>query len=220
MARTYRVYGCTHDTSGSLDVTLSVGGNEVFNGPITADTTQHSEDPLEVSHIFSFDVDDSLTGNQNWNMTVSGTDDSSEIHISHLECNNVRPNMSIALEYFIDKIEAMENPTTDGFAVDQQAYVANTLGEAKLGTEVYNKLLAGTSTPNDDATAVMTANELEGKDSAVYYRVDGEKTSVQLDGEPYTIIEGGTVPVHHGQTMTCTWDMTPQVFAYDPPLPA
>ena len=38
MARNYKVYGCAHDASGSLDVTLTVGGNEVYNGAITADT--------------------------------------------------------------------------------------------------------------------------------------------------------------------------------------
>lgn len=219
MARTYKVYGCAHDPSGSLDVTLSVGGNEVYNGSITAETEPHTEDPLEVSHIFSFDVADTVTGNQNWSMTVTGSEDPAQVNISHMECNNVRPNMTIELEYFTDKIEAMEDPTTEGMTSEQQTHVANTIGETALGSTVYNKLVAGTSVPAVDGRVVMVANELDGLDADHYYTVEGSFTSVQIDGEAYASGEGVTIPVQSGETMTLTWDMTPQTFAYDPPLP-
>lgn len=220
MARTYKVYGCAHDPSGSLDVTLSVGGNEVFNGSITADTEPHNEDPLEIGHIFSFDVADTVTGNQNWSMTVTGTTDPSHVNISHLECNNVRPNMTIELEYFTEKLTAMDDPTADSFEASVQTHIANTIGETALGSTVYNKMIAGTSVPAVDARVVMEANELDGKDADHYYEVEGSFTSVQIDGEAYASGEGVTIPVQSGETMTLTWDMTPQVFAYDPPLPA
>lgn len=220
MARTYKVYGCAHDPSGSLDVTLSVGGNEVYNGSITADTEPHSEDPLEISHIFSFDVADTVTGNQNWSMTVTGTTDPAHVNISHMECNNVRPNMTIELEYFTDKLTAMDDPTADSFEASVQTHIANTLGETALGSTVYNKLIAGTSVPAVDARVVMEANEEDGKDADHYYDVEGSFTSIQINGEAYASGEGVTIPVQSGETMTLTWDMTPQVFAYDPPLPA
>lgn len=220
MARTYKVYGCAHDPSGSLDVTLSVGGNEVYNSTITADTEPHNEDPLEIAHIFSFDVADDVTGNQNWSMTVTGSDDPAHINIHHLECNNVRPNMTLSLEYFTDKIEALADPLSDSLDPGDQTHVANTIGETALGSTVYNKLIAGTSVPAVDAGVVMTANELDGKDADVYYDVEGSFTNVQIDGEAYASGEGATIPVQSGSTMTLTWDMTPQVFAYDPPLPS
>ena len=222
MARTYKVYGCAHDPSGSLDVTLSVGGNEVFNSSITAETTPHTEIPLDTGHLFSFDVDESLTGNQNWSITVTGSDDSADLHIAQdmLECNKVRPNMTIELEYFTDKINAMDDPATDAFEASVQTHIANTIGETALGSTVYNKMIAGTSVPADDARVVMEANELEGLDADVYYAVEGARTSLQVDGEAVSLDNNATIYAGSGSTATLTWDMTPPTFEYDPPLPA
>ena len=220
MARTYKVYGCAHDASGSLDVTLSVGGSEVFNGSITVDTAEHTESPLEIAEIFTFDVDDSITGNQAWSMTITGSADDAEMHVHHLECNNVRPNMTLELEYFTDKIAALDDPITDALPADVQTNIATTIGETALGSTVYNKLIGGTSVPAVDAGVVMNANEEEGKDANHYYKVEGTFSSVTINDEAYAVSEGVTIPMISGDTLALTWDMTPTVFAYDPPLPA
>jgi len=218
MARTYKVYGCAHDPSGSLDVTLSVGGNEVFNGSITAETVGHGTEELSISELFTFDVDESLTGGQNWSMTITGSTDAGELFLDKsLKCNHVRPNMTIPLEYFVDKILAMDDPVTDAFTAEEQLYIDTTLGEA-LPADVRTKLQAGTSTPNADSTAVMTANTLPGTDAGVWYDVEGAVSSIQVNGEGVSGIENSTVNVRDGQTMTLTWDMTPQTFEYNPPL--
>ena len=222
MARTYKLYGCTHDDAGSLDVVITVGGNEVFNSTITADTEEHdSSEPLLWEHVLSFEVPEETTGNQAMTVSVTGSHDSGELYVYSLECNKVRPNMQIALEYFTDKINAMEDAAIDQFAPDVQAYIANTLGETALGTEIYNKLLAGNGVPAQDAAVVMPANELEGLDESVYYPVNSRPTNVNIDGEAYDMSnEGSAIPVLHGHTATFTWDLTPETFEYDPPLTA
>ena len=216
MARNYKVYGCAHDASGSLDVTLTVGGNEVYNGAITADTEPHNEDPLTITEIFSFNVDDALTGNQNWSVSVNGTTDTAELHLSNLECNNVRPNMVIPLEYLVDKVNALDDQFNDGFTAEEQLYIDTQLG-ADLPADVRARLQAGTSTPATDSLAVTTANEQEGLDAEVYYAVSARATNVEIDGEAFATAEGATVPVGDGETATLVWNMTPEVFAYYPP---
>ena len=218
--RTYKVFGCAHDTSGSLNVVLSVGGAEVYNGAVSAETTPHTETPLAENELFSYELDEATSGNQSWSITTTGTDESSQLWIGPIKCNNVRPNMTMDLEYFTDRMAPIADPTSETFTADEQAHIANTLGETALGTTVYNKLLAGTSYPQDDAAVIMNANELEGKDADVWYVTGETKTNGQKDGEAYDVTPEGCWPgVNGGETLTMTIDLTAPVFAYDPPLP-
>lgn len=219
MARTFKQYGCAHDSSGSMNVVLTVGGVEVFNGSVTADTETHAGDTDKPEvELFSFELDDSISGNTAWSITVNGTDGSSELYLGKLTCNNVRPNMTVPLEYFMDKIIANSYDLTVPFTAEEQLYIDTQLGDA-LPSAVRTKLQAGTSVPFDDGTAVMLANELDGLDSDVHYNVTKTLSNGQLDGEAYDVTVANMWPTVHGEsTLTMTVNLGIPTFEYDPPL--
>jgi hypothetical protein len=220
MARTFKQYGCAHDTGGSLTAVVEIGGVEVYNGSVTADTEPHGDLPEHVE-LFNFDLAEDVSGDTAWSVTVTGTDDASTMHLGALTCNKVTPTTTIPLSYFTDAIEAMADPLTDAMTADQQTYVANTLGETALGTTVYNKLVAGTSVPATDARVVMEANET-GTDTTTYHTVGKVLTNGATDGEAYDgdmTILGYAPMIANGETWTMTAALTIPVYAYDPPLP-
>mgnify|MGYP003640387848 CR=1 FL=1 len=80
MARTFKQYGCAHDTGGSLTAVVEIGGVEVYNGSVTADTDAHSDSPEHVE-LFNFDLAEDVSGDTAWSVTVTGTDDASTMHL-------------------------------------------------------------------------------------------------------------------------------------------
>ena len=218
MARTFKQYGCAHDTSGSLNVVVTVGGVEVYNGAVTADTDAHVDGDKPENELFSFELDEAVSGDTSWEVTVTGTDDTADLGLGKLECNGVgHPNVTIPLSYFLDKAKANGDDWSVPFSAEDQAYIANTVGETRLGTEVYNKLLAGTSQPTVDAPVIMVANEEEGEDLTHFMRVDKTLSNGQLNGEAYDVTPEGMWPiVGNGETLTMTANLTIPTWAYDP----
>lgn len=219
MARNFKLYGCAHDASGSVNVALSIGGTEVFNGAVTARTDAHAEgEEYEVDELLSFDLADDVSGDTAWSVTVTGSEDSASLAIGPLKANNYRTNMTVPLEYFMDKIIANSYDLTVPFTAEEQVYIDTQLGDA-LPAGVRTKLQAGTSVPFDDGTAVMLANELDGVDSAVYGDVTVVYSNGQIDGSAYDVTVADMWPTFtDGQTLTMTANLTLPVFAYDPPL--
>jgi hypothetical protein len=219
MARTFKQYGCAHDSSGSLNVVLSVGGVEVFNGSVTADTDAHTPgETFPENELFSFELDESVSGDTAWSITVNGTDESSNIFLGKLTCNNVRPNMTIPLEYFMDKIIANSYDLTIPFTAEEQLYIDGQLGDS-LTAGLRTKLQAGTSVPFDDGTTVMLANEQDGVDANVYYNVTKTLSNGQIDGEAYDVTVAEMWPsVNSESTLTMTVNLGVPTFEYDPPL--
>lgn len=218
MARTFKQYGCAHDASGSLNVVVTVGGVEVYNGAVTADTEPHTESPLHETELFSFELDGAVSGDTSWNVTVTGTADSSNIGLGKLECNDIgHPNTTIPLEYFLEKAENNGGDWSVPFTADEQAYIANTIGEDKLGPELHAKLLAGNSVPTVDAPAIMLANEEPGDDLTYFLPVVKTLSNGQLNGEAYDITAEGAWPMaNSGDTLTMTVNLTIPTWAYDP----
>lgn len=220
MARNFKLYGCAHDSSGNLDVTLSIGGSEVYNGTLTARTDTHSaEESLPVDELFSFDLADDVSGDTAWSVTVTSPSGDGSLNIGKLESNGTgKPNMIIPLSYFMEKLEANGLDLTIPFTAEQQTYIDTTLGD-KLPADVRARLQAGTSVVADDGTAVMLANETDGEDNTHYEEVVKTYSNGQLDGEAYDLSAPGVWPmVADGQTLTMTVNMTIPVFAYDPPI--
>lgn len=218
MARNFKLYGCAHDTSGSLDVVLSIGGAEVFNGSVTARTDTHGEgEEFEVDELLSFDLDDNVSGDTAWTVSISGSEGAT-LNIGSLKANNYRTNMTVPLEYFMDKIIANSYDLTIPFTAEEQLYIDTQLGDA-LPADLRTKLQAGTSVPFDDGTTVMLANELDGVDPAVYGDVTVTYSNGQLDGEAYDVTVPNMWPgLANGQTLTMTANLALPVFEYDPPL--
>jgi len=219
MARNFKLYGCAHDTSGSVNVALSIGGTEVFNGAVTARTDAHTEgEEYEVDELLSFDLADDVSGDTAWSVTLTGSESTASLAIGQLKSNNYRTNMTVPLEYFMDKIIANSYDLTIPFTAEEQTYIDTQLGDA-LPADVRTKLQAGTSVPFDDATAVMLANELDGVDPNVYGDVIVAYSNGQLDGIEYDVTVPNMWPnIQDGQTLTMTANLTLPVFAYDPPL--
>lgn len=217
MARNFKLHGFAFDPSGSLDVTLSVAGSEVFNGPVTTSTDPY--DPGNVSMesvLLSFDLPEETAGPLSWEMTVNGTDDTAVAFVGPLECNKVAPETVIPLSYFLDRIgDANFDVNTDGFSPEDQLYVDTQLGD-RLPADVRAKLQAGTSRPVDDSEAVMIANETGNKTSGDYFEVTRSLSNGQLDGEPLDVTITGSCPrVGHSETLTMTADITIPEYIYE-----
>lgn len=219
MARTFKLYGCAHDASGSVNVALSIGGTEVYNGAVSARTDNHEEgEEYPVDELLSFDLADDVSGSTAWSVSINGTAGASTLNLGALKSNNFRTNMTIPLEYFMDKLIANSFDLTVPFTAEEQLYIDTQLGDA-LPSAVRSKLQAGTSVPFDDATAVMLANELSGVDATVFELVTTEYSNGQIDGEAYDVTVANSWPqVEDGETLTMTVNMTLPVFAYDPPI--
>jgi hypothetical protein len=215
MARTFKQYGCAHDTTGSVNVAVSIGGTEVYNGAVTADTEPHDGD-FPSAELFTFELAEDVSGDTAWSVTVTGSE-GAYVNLGNLECNKVNPETTIPLTYFTDKIATFTS-ADDMFTAEEQTYIDTTLGDS-LTSDVRSKLQAGTSKPADDARVVMEANETGNMDPAQYEAVAKELSNGQLDGNALAVAD--TEPsVGNGEVLTMTANLTIPTFEYNPPLPA
>jgi|14_taG_2_1085336.scaffolds.fasta_scaffold24028_2 hypothetical protein len=214
MARTFKQYGCAHDTTGSLNVAVSIDGTQVYNGAVTADTEPHDSD-FPQSELFTFELAEDVSGDTAWSVTVTGSE-GAYVNLGEVECNMVNPETTIPLTYFTDKIATFTSEN-DMFTAEQQTYIDTTLGDS-LSAEVRAKLQAGTSKPIDDARVVMEANETGNMDPAQYETATKVLSNGQLDSEALTVAD--TAPsVGAGEVLTMTANLTIPTFEYNPPLP-
>ena len=215
MARTFKQYGCAHDTTGSVNVAVSIGGTEVYNGAVTADTEPHDSD-FSSTELFTFELAEDVSGDTAWEVTVTGSE-GSYVNLGQLECNKVNPGMTIPLTYFTDKIATFTS-ADDMFTAEEQTYIDTTLGDS-LTPAVRSKLQAGTSKPAEDARVVMEANETGDMDPAQYEQVTKVLSNGTIDGNAITVAD--TEPsVGTGEVLAMTANLTLPTFEYNPPLPA
>lgn len=214
MARTFKQYGCAHDTDGSVNVAVSIGGTEVYNGSVTADTEAHDGD-FPQTELFTFELAEDVSGDTAWSVTVTGSE-GAYVHLGELECNKVNPETTIPLTYFTDKIATFTS-ADDMFTAEEQTYIDTTLGDS-VSADVRAKLQAGTSKPAEDARVVMEANETGNLDPAQYVPAVKVLSNGELDGEAHTVAD--TAPlVGAGEVLTMTANLTIPTFEYNPPLP-
>lgn len=214
MARTFKQYGCAHDTTGSVNVVVSIGGTEVYNGAVTADTEPHDGD-FPSAELFTFELAEDVSGDTDWSVTVTGSD-GAYVNLGKLECNKVNPETTIPLTYFTDKIATFTS-AEDMFTAEEQTYIDTTLGDS-LPSAVRSKLQAGTSKPAVDARAVMEANETGNMDPAQYETATKVLSNGQLDGNALTVADIEP-SVGTGEVLTMTANITIPTFEYNPPLP-
>ena len=212
MARTFKQYGYAHDTTGSLNVAVTVDGTEVFNGAVTAETEPQDTADYDEVELFQFELPEATTGNTEWDVVVTGSE-GSFVNIGSLKCNKVKPVMTIPLTYFTEKIEAFES-VSDKFTAEQQTYIDEQIN-TRLSAETRAKLQAGTSQPSDDAVEVMTANEVPGEYEDDYWM---DVVKAQSNGETNDVAYAVT-DVHpyiaSGDTFEMTANLTIPTFEYD-----
>ena len=208
--RTFKVYGQAHAEAGDVTAVLSVGGVEVFNGAVSDSTTDREGNAPNTSNLlFTYTLDEATTGNLAYSLAVSG----GELCLGRTHYNGV-PGMTIPRSWFDANVA-----DTNNVSAEAQTYIANTIGESALGSDIYNAFIAGTLTnPTDEQdAAVMSANAIT--DFTVYGEDNDARTNAQIDGVDLEGWDDAEVAklnwpiIGDGETFTCTWNLDPTTSA-------
>ena len=221
--RTFKVHGVGYDSAGSLNVVLTVGGSEVFNGAVTVGTTNVFGSDMSEGEIFTFELDESVTGDVAYQMTMTGTDHTSKLWISGLSCNLVKNNMTIPWEWFSTRYDVLDqdNIITEQLSSTDQQYIANTIGQTRLNAQkagLYESLSAGTLLVGQGGFYIQKANEdIGGKQTDIYMNCDWVLSNGVRDGESYDVTNVGSWPrLPSGSTLNMTVGLGIPAFIYNP----
>ena len=225
--RTFKLYGAGYDSAGSINLVLTVGGSEVHNGAVTVGTTNVFGSDLTESELCTFELDETVTGDVAWQMSATGTSDDSKVWISKLECNLVRPNMTIEREWFQTinadliannggDLTGLKNTTAE------QQKMATDIGQARLDAAsagLYDRLMAGNAViSGGDGYHVTMANEEPGKSTTDYELCDHVWSNGVKDGEAYAIPSAGWPRLGSGETINATLTLGIPTWAYINPM--
>ena len=221
--RTFKQYGVGYDSAGSVNVVLTVGGSEVFNGAVTVGTTNVFGTDMTEGELFTFQLDDSVTGDVAYQMTMTGTDHTSKLWISGLSCNLVKNNMTIPWEWFNEKYNAldMDNILTQQLSATDQQYIADQIGQTRLNAQkagLFESLEAGTLLVGQGGFYIQQANEsIGGKQTDTYMECDWSLSNGVRDGESYDVTGVGSWPrLPSGSTLNMTVGLGIPSFTYNP----
>ena len=221
--RTFKVHGVGYDSAGSVNVVLTVGGSEVFNGAVTVGTTNVFGTDMTEGELFTFELDESVTGDVAYQMSMTGTDHTSKLWISGLSCNLVKNNMTIPWEWFNEKYNAldMDNILTEQLSTADQQYIATQIGQSRLDAQkagLFDKLSAGTLLVGEGGYYIQKANEdIGGKETDVYMDCDWSLSNGVRDGESYDVTVVGSWPrLPSGSTLNMTVGLGIPTFVYTP----
>ena len=203
--RTFRVYGQAYAETGDVTAVLTVGGVEVFNGALAHSDEDREDGPPTVSDLqFQFELDENTVGELSYSLEVTN----GEFALGRTTYNGVN-------EFTVDTSWINANiPDATNVSAEAQAHLANTLGELKLGSTIYDALVAGSLGDPSDAQedtieAVNTTTDfdtfLEDNDVRTNALIDGEAIGGWTDENDtmfWPIIE-------EGSTFTCTWNLDP-----------
>ena len=221
--RTFKVKGVGYDSGGSVNVVLSIAGNEVFNGAVTVGTTNVYGTDMTEGELFTFQLDDSVTGDVAWQMSMTGTDHTSKMWLSGMQANLTKNNMIVDNDYWEGKIAAMTGDiATQSHTLSDQQAAATAIGKTRLDaqkTGVYEKLMAGTATIGADGYYVVLANESEGGKQTDWYSDCAWTLSNGVrDGESYDVTGAGHWPlIKSGSTLNMTVGLGITNYEYNPP---
>jgi len=208
--RTFKVYGQAYAASGNVSVTMSVGGTQVFSGDVNDSSTVRSGPPSTENHLWSYDLDESTTGNLAVSITVSG----GELCLGPTH-HNLGPAKYIPLSWFSDTADA-------NWSASDQTYMATNVGQTALDAQkagLYDKLVAGTATASDDLDAFVAANDSAPRSTSTYVVANDNRTNLAINGSTSApnISEASTDaekalwwPVlQDGDELTYTWAFNP-----------
>ena len=204
--RTFRVYGQAYAETGDVTAVLTVGGVEVFNGALAhSDTDRESGQPTTSDLQFQFELDEATVGELSYSLEVTN----GEFCLGQTEYNGV-PGQLITNEWAEDNVTDNNNLSTTA-----QTHIATTLGEAKLGSTIYDALIAGTlADPSDEQDQVIhDASAITDFDT--FAAGNDVRTNAQLDGvalegwDDNTVSRTGWPIIGEGETFTCTWNLDP-----------
>jgi len=199
--RTFKVYGQAYAPSGSVSATVSVNGSQVFSGNVTTSNTPRDGAPAGGTQLLSFDLDEAVT-----NLSVSVTVSGGELCWGRTVTNG-------GTDYRISVNYADSIADTANLTADEQTAVA-AIGEANLGTTLYNALTGGTLTSPtaEQNTAIANANKFTDWSNDYKYATE-TLTNPQINGSPWpswdadTMGEGNIFILADGDALTYTWTM-------------
>jgi len=240
--RTYKMMGDARSSTEALNVVLTIGGAEVYNGSVTAANTAYDGTSDNITELFTFELDDSTTGDTAWSCAVTGPVDGVLV-LQYIWCNMVEPDVTIATSWFKSASHFSGNydDSEKAWIVDEiptaeeQAHIATNL--PGLDSAILTRLNAGNSTRSPDGDAILDENMLATKNADHYYilwagatslpwvstddnffkseQVATTRDSVQVDGEDYALGAGEWPPVFAGTTLTMTQELTPPTVTWN-----
>ena len=204
--RTFRVYGQAYAETGDVTAVLTVGGVEVFNGALAHSDEDREDGPPTVSDLqFQFELDENTVGELSYSLEVTN----GEFALGRTTYNGVN-------EFTVDTSWINANiPDATNVSAEAQAHLANTLGELKLGSTLYDAMIAGTLTAptNTQINSISTVNTT--KDFTVFEEDNDIRTNAQIDGvalegwDDDALSRTGWPIIEAGSTFTCTWNLDP-----------
>jgi len=241
--RTYKMMGDARSSTEALNVVLTIGGAEVYNGSVTAANTAFDGTADNITELFTFELDDGTTGDTAWSCAVTGPVDGVLV-LQYIWCNLVEPDVTIATSWFksashfsgnysdSEKVWVVDEIPT----AEEQAHIATNL--PGLDSAILTRLNAGNSTRTPDGDAILDENMLATKNADNYYilwagstagywnvgeddnfwrstQVATKRDSVQIDGEDYSLSDGEWPPVFAGTTLTMTQELTPPTIKWN-----
>lgn len=222
--RTFKLHGVGYDSAGSVNVILSIGGVEKFNGAVSVGTTNIFGSDMTPTELLSFTLDDSVTGDTTWVISMTGTDHTSKLWLKGLSANLTKNNMVIDYDWFSTKLLAHGGDVaTTPLAAEDQTHIANTIGQSALDAAqagLYNKLVAGTAVPGDHGYYISQANEAAGgKQTAHYEACNWTLSNGVRDSEAYDVTSTGMWPrIGSGSTLNMTVGLGIQNYVYQVPV--
>ena len=237
--RTYKMMGDARSSTEALNVVLSIGGAEVYNGSVTAANTAFNGTADNITELFTFELDDSTTGDTAWSCAVTGPVDGVLV-LQYIWCNLVESDQTLSTSWFKSASHFSGNYDDDLStwiveetpSAEDQAHIATNL--PGLDSAVLTRLNAGNSTRTLDGDAILAENALATFNADHYYilwggqdadlenvsiddnfwcstQVATTRDSVQIDGEDYSSGDGPWPRIHAGTTLTMTQDLTPPI---------
>ena len=203
--RTFRVYGQAYAETGDVTAVLTVGGVEVFNGALAhSDADREGGQPTTSDLQFQFELDETTTGDLSYSLEVTN----GEFALGRTTYNGV-PAPIITADWIAANVADPDNLSTAA-----QTHIATTLGETRLGSVIYDALVAGTLTDPTDSQDNTIATVNSQTDFTVFLEDNDSRTNAQIDG---VAIEGWTEEndelfwpiIPAGSTFTCTWNLDP-----------
>jgi hypothetical protein len=204
--RTFKVYGQAYAASGGVNVTMTVGGTQIFSGAVNDSTTVREGQPTVENHLWTYELDENTTGNLTVSIAVTG----GELCVAATE-HDLNYTQIISQEWL---------DANDPSTADAQTHLATQIGEVRLDAEqagLHAKLVAGTAVA-DDYPDILAAN-LKGPRGTTFVKVIDERTNLAINGDAShsQIAEASTAsekagwwPVlQDGDTFTFNWDFDP-----------
>ena len=205
--RRFKVYGQAYAEQGDVVATLTIAGQVVFDGPVLDSTTVRDGQPRTSNLLFEYELPVSQIGKLSYSLAISG----GELCLGRTQYNLLP--VAILNGTWIDQ----NTPDLTNISTSAQTHLATELGEDKLGSDIYNALIAGSLTsPSDEQLQIMIkANTTIGPIDVFKYDNDDRRNAL-IDGEE---IEGWAMRwspswwpiIDNGSAFTCIWNLDPSV---------